>query len=117
VDPITEIDAYMIDSTISSSSINQLSDVTATKTLTWNIAILLNYAEFKKVDPENEVVMLKNNIDCFKDVLDLFIIYGSKKSFSIVFNPFLPPYKKITDFFNSRKRVPRPRSETLYRIL
>ena len=40
-----------------------------------------------------------------------------KKSFSIVFTPFLPPHKKITDFFNSRKRVPRPRSETLCRNL
>jgi hypothetical protein len=94
VDPITEMDAYISDSTISSSSIDQLPDVTATKTLTWNKAILLNYAEFKKVGPENEVVMLKNNIDCFKYLMDLFVIDGCKKSFSIVFTPFLPPHKK-----------------------
>jgi hypothetical protein len=100
------MDAYMSDSTISSSSIDQPSDVTATKTLTWNITILWDYAEFKNVDPENEVVMLKNNIDCVKDVLDLFLIGGSKKSFSIVFTPFLPAHKKMTDFCNSRKRVP-----------
>jgi hypothetical protein len=94
VDPITEMDAYMSDLTISSSSIDEPSGVTPTKTLTWNKAILSDYAEFKRVDPENEVVMLKNNIDCFKCVMDLFVIDGSKKSFSIVFTPFLPPHKK-----------------------
>jgi hypothetical protein len=99
VDPITEMDAYMSDSTISSSFIDQPTDVTATKTLTWNKAILLDYAEFKRLDPENEAVTLKNNIDCFKYVFDLFVINGSKKSFSIVFTPFLHPHKKMTDFF------------------
>ena len=52
----------------SSSSIDQPSDVTATEMLTWNKAILLDCAEFKRVDPKNEVMILKNNY--FKCVLD-----------------------------------------------
>ena len=89
----------------SSSSIDQPSDVTAAETLTWNKAILLDCAEFKRVDPENEVMMLKNNY--FKCVLDPFVIDSSKKTFSIVFTPFLPPHKRMTNFFNSGKTAIR----------
>jgi hypothetical protein len=64
---VTEMDPNIrSDLTICSLSIYQHSDVTATKSLTWNKAILSDYGEFKRVDPENEAVMLKNSTDCFK---------------------------------------------------
>ena len=115
-DPITDIAAHMRVLELSPLSVEQSSNTTFPAALTWNKeAVLSSYAGFKGVDPERDVKMLNDIIEEFKCVMDLFVIdEREKKSFSVIFIPYLLSVKKLTD---SRKRVDRPRSKALCRIL
>jgi hypothetical protein len=64
--------------------------------LTWNNEdVLSSYAIFKGVNPEENVKMLKDIIKEFKCVMDLFVIdKHEKKSFSVIFIPYLLNIKK-----------------------
>ena len=101
---------------LSPSSIEQSSKSTTGRTLTWNEeAIMSKYAEFKGVDLEENIKLLKD-IEAFKCVMDLFVMdEREKKSFFVVFIPFSSFYKK--KLTGSRKKVQTPRSETLCKIL
>src|SRR5208282_447020 len=115
-DPIMNVAAHMRALKLSSLSVEQSSNTIFPATLTWNNeAVLSSYAKFKGVDLQGDVKILNNIIEEFKCVMNLFVIDKcEKKSFSVIFIPYLLIIKKLTD---SRKRVDRPQLQALCQIL